>query len=228
MPKKTRATKVTDIRGEKAWLKKSRPSTYAVETRTKNKTFLIVCEGQTEEQYFKSFPVVTASVKPIPLGCSKSTLVDCAKEIAAADEYDEVWCVFDMDIKRDIVGQKDDYNNAIKAALDANFKCAYSNDAFELWFALHFHFYEQQLDRGFYFEKLSSFWNTNYEKNGKSLAFSKEIYSMLENDPAADQQEAIKRAGKLHARYLNEPYHERNPVTLVYQLVEELNKHLRT
>ena len=227
MPKRTRATKITDVRGDKAWLKKSKPSSYAIETRDRNKTFLIVCEGQTEEQYFKSFPVVTASVKPIPLGCSKSTLVDCAKDIASTDSFDEVWCVFDMDIKRDIVGQREDYNNAIEAALNAGYKCAYSNDAFELWFALHYHFYEQQLDRGFYFEKLSNFWNANYEKNGKSLAFSRSIYSRLEDDPQASQIEAIARAKKLNDKYSNEPYHERNQVTLVFQLVEELNKHLK-
>ena len=227
MPKKTRAIKITDVRGDKAWLKKSRPSSYAIETRNRNKTFLIVCEGQTEEQYFKSFPVVTASVKPIPLGCSKSTLVDCAKDIAASEGFDEVWCVFDMDIKRDIVGQKEDYNNAITAALDAGYKCAYSNDSMELWFALHYHFYEQQLDREFYFEKLSEFWNVNYEKTGKSLAFSREIYNRLHDDPAASQQEAIRRAEQLNALYTNEPYHARNPVTLVFQLVQELNKHLR-
>lgn len=225
MPKKTRAVKLTDRRAEKAWLKKAKPSEYAIESRYRKKTFLIVCEGQTEEQYFKSFPVVTASVKSIPLGCSKSALVDCAKEIASECDYDEVWCVFDMDVA-DITGQKDDYNLAIKNGLAAKFCCAYSNDSFELWFALHYNYYDQQHHRGFYYEKLSSFWNTNYEKSGKSLAYAKTIYSKLQEDGAADQQAAIKRAQQLHAKYNDETYHEHNPVTLAYQLVMELNKHI--
>ncbi|TCC97340.1 RloB family protein [Pedobacter psychroterrae] len=227
MPKKTRATKITDIRAEKAWLKKTRPSAYALESRDRKKTFLIVCEGQTEEQYFKSFPVVSASVKPVPLGCSKTALVECTKQIVAEDNYDEVWCVFDMDVKGDIVGQKEDYNLAIRSALKAGFKCAYSNDAFELWFALHYNYYDQQQHRSFYYEKLSDFWNINYEKHGKLLSFSKTIYTKL-LEGGADQLEAIRRAKQLHNKYSSENYHEHNPVTLVYKLVLKLNQYLRT
>jgi hypothetical protein len=60
MPKRTRATKETDRKGEKAWLKKSKLSAYGQHPREVNKTFLIVCEGQTEKLYFDAFPVVSA------------------------------------------------------------------------------------------------------------------------------------------------------------------------
>jgi len=65
----------------------------------------------------------------------------------------------------------------IRSALKAGFKCAYSNDAFELWFTLHYNYYDQQQHRSFYYEKLSAFWNINYEKNGKLLSFYKTIYN---------------------------------------------------
>lgn len=57
MPKNTKATKVTA--GNKAWNKKAKPSSYSIETIPIKTTILIVCEGQTEELYFKSFPVLT-------------------------------------------------------------------------------------------------------------------------------------------------------------------------
>lgn len=64
------------------------------------KTLLIVCEGQTEKCYFESFPVRTVKVEVVNLeGQSKLKLVECAEEMVRGDGYDEVWCVFDMDVK---------------------------------------------------------------------------------------------------------------------------------
>jgi hypothetical protein len=59
MPKKTKAIKKTDQRAQKAWLRKVKPSIYAIETKETNKTILIVAEGQSEKLYFESFPVLT-------------------------------------------------------------------------------------------------------------------------------------------------------------------------
>jgi hypothetical protein len=227
MPKKTRATKVTDSRGEKPWLKKSKVSTYHVEIKDKQKTYLIICEGQTEELYFKSFPVVTASVKAVPLGCSTSTLVNCAKEIANRDTYDEVWCVFDMDYKPGLNGLSEDFNNAILMAHAAGFKCAYSNDSFELWFVLHYQYIDQQQLRGFYYELLSKYWKINYERNGKVRQYALSIYKKLMGDPGSCQKRAIDNARKLHQKQKNKAFHLQNPATTVFELVEELNLHLR-
>ena len=65
MPKKTRAVKVTDQ--AKAWNKKAQPTDYKINTIAKNKTILIICEGQTEKLYFESFPVLGVTVKAIDL-----------------------------------------------------------------------------------------------------------------------------------------------------------------
>lgn len=227
MPKRTKTVKITDQRGNKPWLKVVGVTKYKIETKEKNKTFLIVTEGQTEELYFKSFPVITATIKPVPLGCSKTTLVSCTKAIVADEKYDEVWCVFDMDIKHDDAGQLEDFNNAVQSALDAGFKCAYSNDAFELWFILHYQYLDQEHNRIFFFEKLREFWKINYVKQGKTIVFAKTIYSILQNDPRSSQAKAITNARKLFRSQKHKSYHLQNPVTLVYKLVEELNKHLR-
>jgi hypothetical protein len=227
MPKRTQAIKITDIRAEKPWLKRAGILPYPVETRDKQKTFLIVCEGQTEELYFKSFPVVTATVKPVPLGCSKQTLVDCARSIVDNEQFDEVWCVFDMDFTPGANGQFQEYNNAIASALNAGFFCAYSNDSFELWFALHYNYYDQQHLRDFYFEKLSEFWRINYEEDGKRYAYAGGIYEKLLSDERASQETAIVRAKTLAQLHNGKPYHEQNPVTMVFELVEKLNEHLK-
>nr|WP_314286787.1 RloB family protein [uncultured Capnocytophaga sp.] len=79
---------------------------------------MIVCEGQTEEWYFSKFPVVSLSIRCVNLrGQSKLNLVGATEEIVRNDEYifDEVWCVFDMDI-RDIDKDFANFDNAIEKA----------------------------------------------------------------------------------------------------------------
>jgi hypothetical protein len=232
MPKKTKSIKKTDLKGEKPWLKKVGIYKYNLETLDKKTSFLIVCEGQTEELYFKSFPIANAQVYPVHLGCSKSYLVECAIDMASDENYDQVWCVFDFDVKGDIVNQIEDYNHSIDLALHASsvnckFNCAYSNDSFELWFLLHYFYIDQQYHRTFYFEKLSELWKTNYVAEGKTRKFAKDIYDKLLNDNSADQSKAIERAENLFRKFCEHPYHERNPCTTVYELVNELNKYLK-
>lgn len=227
MPKKSKSIKKTDVKAAKPWLKKVATFKYSIETIEKRKRFLIVCEGQTEELYFKSFPVLSADVKSIHQGCSKSSLVECVADYLDGENYDEVWCVFDMDYKPDVNGQFEDFNNAIQAANSSGYKCAYSNDAFELWFVLHYQFIDQEQLRTFFFERLSKYWGINYEKNGKKRSFAMSIYSRLANDPETDQSFAVENALKLFEKQKQKKSHLQNPVTTVYQLVNELNIHLR-
>lgn len=227
MPKKTKAIKKTDRK--KAWLKKVKPSAYEVETRDVNQTILIVSEGQTEKLYFKSFPVLTLTVQAVDLGGqSKQKLIDATDSIIknSDKQYDEVWCVFDMDLKQ---GAKEyaDFDNAIESGIAKNYNIAYSNDSFELWFYLHYQYTDQKHLRQFYYKALSNFWNLNYEKDGKAYAFAKRIYIILEDDEKASQDEAIERAKRLFKAQNNLPFHQQNPVTKVYELVKVLNKNCR-
>ena len=229
MPKKTKSIKVTDIKAQKPWLKKAKPSVYKIETKATNKTILIICEGQTEKLYFESFPVLTLTVEVVDLeGQSKLKLIESANAIIEQNdkEYDEVWCVFDMDIKQ---GKKElsDYDNAINKGKKLGFNIAYSNDAFELWFYLHYQYTEQKNHRKYYYQTLSNKWNINYEKDGKKRKFCLAIYNRLEEDELASQNKAIERADKLFKRQQHLIYHEQNPVTLVYELVKFLNKNKR-
>lgn len=198
-----------------------------MDIKDKQRTFLIVCEGQTEELYFKAFPVVTAAIKAVPMGCSATALVECAKGMAENEGYDEVWCVFDMDYKPGTRGQRQDFNNAIKMVHDEGFKCAYSNDSFELWFVLHYQYVDQEYLRTYYNDVLGIRWEINYERNGKTRAFARSIYNRLQCDPQADQAVAINRGRKLFEAHKEKPCHLQNPVTTVYELVTTLNLHLR-
>lgn len=227
MPKKTKAIKKTDR--TKAWLKKVKPSLYDVETKEVNLTILIVGEGQTEKLYFESFPVLTLTVKAINLkGQSKLKLIEATDSIVDDSDikFDEVWCVFDMDIKQ---GEKElaDYDNAIESGYSKGYKVAYSNDCFEVWFYLHYHYNDQKNHRKFYYKQLGEKWGCNYEKDGKRYDFCLKTYSLLESDKNASQEEAIKRAKKLYKDQKTLNYHKQNPVTLVYELVEFLNENCR-
>ncbi|MCC5916756.1 MAG: RloB domain-containing protein [Cryomorphaceae bacterium] len=227
MPKKTKAIKKTDRK--KAWLKKVKPSMYELETKEVNRTILIVGEGQTEKLYFESFPVLTLTVKAIDLqGQSKLKLIESTESIIEEHEtqFDAVWCVFDMDIKQ---GEKEysDFDNAIESGLSKGYNIAYSNDCFEIWFYLHYNFTDQINNRNFYYKQLGEKWNCNYENEGKKYDFCLKIYSLLEADGNASQKDAINRSRKLHENQKKLPYHNQNPITIVYKLVEFLNENCR-
>lgn len=225
MPKKTRATKITDAK--KAWNRKSKPAAYRVESIPINKTILIVCEGQTEELYFKSFPVLGVRVDAVNLeGQSKLKLIETTQMIQSEEKRDEVWCVFDMDVKRG-ADEFSDFDNAIVKADSLGFNVAYSNDAFELWFYLHFEYTDAEHLRTFYYEELGKKFGFNYEKEGKSYVFCQRVYSILNELNDSSQENALERARKLFEKKKELPYHQQNPVTKVFELVEELNRNLR-
>ncbi|WP_315056228.1 RloB family protein [Chryseobacterium indoltheticum] len=224
MPKKTKAKKITDIKAEKPWLRKTGNVTYKIDSREMKKTILIVCEGQSEELYFKSFPVVSCTVTAYGLGMTKDSLVEAAIQLKNEEDFDEVWCVFDMDInhgKREICA----FDNAISKASKNNIMVAYSNDSFELWYCLHFEYFDQQHRREIYNEVLSKKLGINYTDEGKKYNYCKSIYSILNTN--GSQKLAISRAKRLYKQQMSLVCSEQNPVTLVYQLVESLNKNIR-
>jgi hypothetical protein len=224
MPRKTSNIKQSDQ--NKAWNKRTQLSKLTINKRESEKSYLIVCEGQTEEWYFNSFPVQTALVVSKGIGMTKYNLIEKARRMAKEADYDEVWCVFDLDFTPTINGQIDDFNKAVYADNGKKFRCAYSNDAFELWIYLHYNFTEEAQLRGFYYEQLSDYWSMNYEREGKAQSFSKTIYQRLKDDSNASQANAINRAAALLKIYEHEVPHKRNPVTTVFELVKELNTHL--
>lgn len=226
MGKKSHYVKPKDK--ETAWFKK-RHSSRPERNISIKRTFLIYCEGEnTEPEYFKSFSVTTETeVKAIGLGRSRTALVEKVIDLIFAIEKDadqEIWVVFDRDIKYENKEQEDkDFNEAISFANKNGIKCAYSNDCFELWFILHDEYIESAIHRTQIYDKLSGKLGFNYEKDGKGKDFAKSLYPMfLDRLPFA-----LRNAERLHLSHSDKEYHLQNPCTTVYKLVEALNKNLR-
>ena len=128
--------------------------------------------------------------------------------------YDQCWVVFDKD---DFPAK--DFNEAIALAERNGFEVAYSNQAFEYWFLLHFNLYKGALHRSNYPDMLSKLTGIPYSK---TEAFGAIMYNRLLHL----QPQAIKNA----AAVLSEISHG-NPAleessTTVHLLVEELNKYI--
>lgn len=189
-------------------------------TRYVKQSFLIVCEGmRTEPDYFKAFRVTTATVKAVGQAMNTISLVNKAISIRDTEHkkkhcYDQCWVVFDKD---DFPAK--DFNQAIALARKNGFNVAYSNQAFEYWFLLHFNLYRGPLHRQNYADMLSKLTGIQYSKNeGFGAVMYNRLYHM--------QSQAIKNA----AVVLEEISHG-NPAieessTTVHLLVEELNKYL--
>ncbi len=189
-------------------------------TREVKQSFLIVCEGvRTEPDYFKAFRMTAATVKATGQAMNTTSLVNKAISIRDADQkkkrtYDQCWVVFDKD---DFPAK--DFNEAIALAERNGFKVAYSNQAFEYWFLLHFNLYKGTLHRSNYPDMLSKLTGIPYSK---TEAFGAIMYNRLLHL----QPQAIKNA----AAVLSEISHG-NPAleessTTVHLLVEELNKYI--
>ncbi len=216
------ARKIKKTDRKKAWASNRNGGKFKDEGKY-NKTYLIVCEGQTEELYFKSFERDGIEIESFAMGCTKLELVECTIDLMAVETYDEVWAVFDMDFDNGgDAAQHSKFDNAIHKAIKNDIRVAYSNDAFELWFYLHYQYTEQQNLRFFYYKQLSKLWNINYEKDGKSRAFASKIFHLLHEDERADIETATERADKLYEKMNTRAYHHQNPVTRVSMLVGKL------
>lgn len=184
-----------------------------VETRELIDRFLIVCEGEkTEPNYFNSFRVPKNVIDVRGLKANPSKLVEKAKELKEQEDYDQVWCVFDRDS-----WTKEDFNNAIAKAKQEGIKVAYSNEAFELWYVLHFEFLNSGIPRSDYCKKLDRLLGYKYQKN------SENIYQEIESR----QSTAFKNAENLLKQYKNQNPESDNPSTTVHLLVKELNRFIR-
>jgi hypothetical protein len=178
--------------------------------------FLIVCEGEkTEPNYFKKFPdnpEVYDSIDIHGTGYNTVSLVQEAIRLKTEaqkrnEPYIEVWCVFDKD---DFLIEQ--FRNAIFLAAKNRINCAYSIEAFELWYLLHFNFYDTALSRNQYKEKLSTLLGKPYQKNDEAM------YQLL----IKRQKTAMQNARRLYALQQNRPFTEQNPITTVFRLVERL------
>jgi len=185
---------------------------------------LIVCEGaKTERYYFEAFGINKELIKVEVNGAgrSKDSLVKYAIELKNAaesrnDKYAEVWCVFDRDAYPIDPQDRHKFNSAIVLARTNQIKAAYSNDAFEIWYILHFEYFQNAWSRDEYMNKLTKLLGSEYKKNDKTM------YKILKDK----QETAIKNAERLFNSYQPHNSESDNPCTTVHRLVEYLNDYL--
>ncbi|RKX82516.1 MAG: RloB domain-containing protein [Spirochaetes bacterium] len=201
---------------KKAWEKhKEIRSRSSVASRKLKETFLIVCEGtKTEPNYFDSFRVKSATVKTIGSGRNTISLVEDAinirnKEKMHGTEYDQVWCVFDRDDFHST------FNDAVFLAGRNGLKVAFSNESFELWYLLHFIYFDSNIGRAEYIKKLKKHLGS-YEKNDKT------VYEKI----IQKQSVAIRNAQRLISSCDMKNPNKCEPCTTVVNLVGALNRFL--
>ena len=215
---------------EIAKLRRERKEAKAAKRRKENVReklvrFLIVCEGtKTEPHYFKALiNNYISTVREVTIegeGRATVALVDRTLEIKTelerknAMSFDRVWVVFDKD-------DFDDFNEAIKKARKLGFQSAWTNEAFELWYYLHFEYLDTGISRTAYIEKLEEAFrsrmgdeNFNYRKGNP------DIYSMLQQYGREDLAKRFAR--QLRGLYTGTNYASHKPCTMVDKLVDEL------
>ncbi len=203
-------------------------------SKPKRKYILIVCEGEkTEPNYFKSLKdslpkgvLEVCELRIIGTGHNTESLVKRAMRLKTEWEeearrtIDKLWVVFDKD---DFTAAS--FNAAVTACIKnrPNIDCAWSNEAFELWYLLHFNYYNTGISRVAYQTLIENNFRINgladytYQKN------STEMYSLL--GLYGDQRAAIRNAKRLEHIYAGRhDFSTHNPCTLVYKLVEELEE----
>ena len=200
----------------KAWERK-RPFERRVETQEPKVKFLIVCEGEkTEPFYFEGFRVKSAKLIIKGAGDNTVNLVRIAlrlreEQAKEGPPYDQVWCVFDRD---DFPAEH--FNEAFAVAKEHRIEIAYSNQAFELWYLLHFIYCESAISRVSYITRLKKHLGHKYEKNSRT------IYDELKDK----QPDAIRNAERLLASYAPREPVRNDPSTTVHKLAIELNKYI--
>lgn len=192
--------------------------------------YLIVCEGEkTEPKYFNALknrieavhknPVVTVDIAGI--GKNTESLVQHTIKLRqqAPVPYgsDNVWCVFDKDSFTD-----DQFNKAIQLAEKNGIKVAWSNESFELWFLLHFIYFDTALSRELYIDKLDDLFKQHGINKGKYEKNMENSLEILETHGSIDR--AIQHATQLSKKFRGKKYAKYNPSTRVHLLLKELIK----
>ncbi len=198
-------------------------------TRTKKERIvrfriLIVSEGtKTEKNYFESFPKFNVNTKAVDVVCkgTATNTIQVVKEARKLEKkekdspYDMVWVVFDRDSFED-----HKFDTAIELSHNWGYGCAWSNEAFELWYVLHFEDRQTAMSRTEYEKCITNHVKKHipgyrYRKNDKNT------YQILKQ--YGSQKDAIRRASKMIDFLAGTAPHECNPATTVYELVELLN-----
>jgi hypothetical protein len=200
---------------------RSKPRSYMqplVDLILPRQSFLIVCQGmKTEPLYFEGFRTKKQIIVIESYSRDPRRLVEKALELQQKAEqneepFDQVWCVFDRD-----EFPRENFTGALKNANDVGVQVAYSNEAFELWYLLHFEYFHTAITRQQYIDKLDTLLGIPYKKNNPGM------FDLLFNR----QPRALANAARLLGSYQPVRPYDDNPSTTVHLLVEQLLRNSR-
>ena len=170
-----------------------------INQRKEGVTFLIVCEGQkTERIYFGRYrernsgliiftPDSTVTDPENLVEFAISQMKKCAIDF---ENGDQVWCVFDVDRNTN-----ENIEKAKRKAQDANITLCLSNPCFEVWYILHFHYFDQRIS--------SSDLQSKLEDRIPDYDKVKDYFDIL----ISKREIAIKYAIKLNKKQINKCWH---------------------
>ncbi|MCL2197935.1 MAG: RloB family protein [Defluviitaleaceae bacterium] len=212
------------------------------EIREQRKTqWLIVCEGFTEQHYFKGFVDSlniagdsNIDIRTVGEGSNTKRLINnVEKYFDFVDiEYGKQRIPYENE-KMIFVFDKDDFpannfNTAINIATTRYPGCtvAWSNESFELWLCLHFEYIQSSLRRNEYNDKLTKIFRKNgiftkrqdFDSNGKN---DPQLYEKIKQCNG-DIDNAIKWARALKASKTTNNPAKANPATMVFEAVDAL------
>lgn len=191
-------------------------------------TYYIFCEGKkTEPNYFEGF-VRYADPEQVKINCfgpGKETLriLEFAQNYIRKNEIKQshIWLVFDRD---DFVAKNFDETIQKVKELDQKrkggntYRCARSNECFELWILLHFSYYQTLFHRDEYIRLLKKIFRKHgyfsYQKKQRDLF---EIVLKI-----GDPHLAVQSAKKLALQQQKKKPSQARPCTYVFELVLEL------
>lgn len=191
--------------------------------------YLIVCEGkQTEPNYFNGLKqeinkkygtkvdLLIPNIEIRGTGKNTKDLVNYTKKYVNHSNkiYGEIWVVFD----------KDDYNDKQfdEAIKNCEYNVAWSNPNFELWLLSHLKKIDRYISKENILDELEKEFNKqglgHYKKNDEKI-FEK----ITKNNKI---QVAIKNCECMEKLNKKGLPHERNPMTIVYKIINELAQYI--
>ncbi|MBE8715322.1 RloB family protein [Sphingobacterium hungaricum] len=200
------------------------------DTRNMRQYFLIVCEGaETEPNYFEGLKddlpkgtLTTHQIEVQGTGRNTQSLLDEAMRLRAwmqkysTRKVDRLWIVFDKD---SFTAQ--DFNGAIQRCHNEGIGCAWSNEAFELWYLLHFDYFENGMGRDVYKKMIEDRLKSSLGNSFRYRKNSPNMYAILRKFGSLEV--AIRNAKRLAKKYEGDrDYSSQNPCTMVFALIEEL------
>lgn len=210
--------------------KRERALRVSKEITKRSETWLLVCEGkQTEPNYFESLleyanNKTAKKIKYKIEGTGRNTeslvgyvdnffsYVDDLK-INVNIPFGKIFVIFDKDSFK-----KEQFNNAIYTAQKKGYIPIWSNECIELWFLLHFIYFDSNITRAEYFSKLGHILGCSYQKND-------DHFNMLDSEK--NLKNATKNAKKLFANSENcTSFANKSPCTTVFFLIEEIEAYL--